>query len=461
MATNRIRHYLLAVAFALAPLVGAYAATYYASPTGTPDAACTESDPGTIQAAVDKAVPGSSWTNCDEVLLLPGTYDFSGTEWSGKNAVEIKSRNYLTIRSANGQRDSVRLVGAGGGSDFFARAFYATCVSRIRGLTISNFFGNANFTGVAAYSKNKDQLQLVDCVVAGNIGTNAAIVYAATADGCLFAANTNRTGTGVCYYTSLITNCTFIGNCAYLGGGASHCYAIDSLFSNNVATAYGGAFDGNASGGNSGQYTARRCTFVGNFAAGGGGAVSYAIVDGCTFIGNSCPSNKTGGAVLASGGATDCTFIGNSAGTGGALSGGTSTRCHFQDNIAFTRSGAIDQGYAYDCEFIGNSSDGSAGAIYLYNRTLSVCLFSNNWQGQAQGRFSEARVPSRFRIVSSLQTVPLQEVPSTAFTDVQSAIASSSATSRRTATTVEQATPLAATAGLKTIRRRGRGVPAI
>lgn len=98
MATTRIRPVtLLAAAFALAPLAGAYAATYYASPTGTPDAACTESDPGTIQAAVDKAVPGSAWTNCDEVLLLPGTYDFSGTAWSGKNAVEIKSRSYLTI----------------------------------------------------------------------------------------------------------------------------------------------------------------------------------------------------------------------------------------------------------------------------------------------------------------------------------------------------------------------------
>ena len=407
MATIRFRNStLLAAAFALAPLVGAYAATYYASPTGTNNASCTVADPGTIQTAVDKAVARTTWTNGDEVLLLPGTYDFSGSEWSGKNAVDIKSRNYLAIRSSNGDRGSVCLVGAGPDAAFFARAFNAECLAKIQDLTVSNFFGNS--AGVAAYSKTKDQLRLVNCIVAGNVGTNAAIIYAATADGCLFAANTNRNGTGVCYNTSLITNCTFIANAASVGGGASHSYAVDCLFSNNVATSYAGAFDGNTSGGNSSQYTARRCTFVGNFAAGGGGAVAHAIVDACTFIGNSCPSNKTGGAILASGAATDCTFIGNFAGTGGALSGGTSTRCLFQDNAALAICGAIYAGHAYDCDFIGNSSGGSGGAVYVWNQTISGCLFSNNWAktsaGAVQGSASGNLITNCLFVMNSAAT---------------------------------------------------------
>ena len=407
MATIRFREStLLAAAFALAPHVGAYAATYYASPTGTNNASCTAADPGTVQTAVNKAVAQSAWTSGDEVLLLPGTYDFSGSEWSGKNAVDIKSRNYLTIRSSSGDRGSVRLVGAGPGAAFFARAFNAECLAKIQDLTVSNFFGNS--AGVAAYSKTKDQLRLVNCIVACNTGTNAAIAYTASADGCLFSANTNRNGTGVCYNTSLITNCTFIANAASVGGGASHSYAVDCLFSNNVATSYAGAFDGNTSGGNSSQYTARRCTFVGNLAAGGGGAVAYAIVDACTFIGNSCPSNKTGGAILASGAATDCTFIGNCAGTGGALSGGTSTRCLFQDNAALAICGAIYLGHAYDCDFIGNSSGGSGGAVYVWNQTISGCLFSNNWAktsaGAVQGSASGILITNCLFVMNSAAT---------------------------------------------------------
>ena len=93
----------------------ANAATWYASPTGTADAACTAEEPGTIQAAFNKAAKGSSWETADEVVLLAGVYDYSDPVWSGKNCVEVpKSRDYITIRSASGNPADAVLLGRGG-----------------------------------------------------------------------------------------------------------------------------------------------------------------------------------------------------------------------------------------------------------------------------------------------------------------------------------------------------------
>ena len=50
----RVLHSALALAL-MAAAATADAATYYASPTGAADATCMAEDPGTIQAAVNKA----------------------------------------------------------------------------------------------------------------------------------------------------------------------------------------------------------------------------------------------------------------------------------------------------------------------------------------------------------------------------------------------------------------------
>ena len=72
----RVLHSALALVL-MAAAATAGAATYYASPTGAADAACTADDPGTVAAAIGKAAKRTSWDNGDEVVLLAGTYNYS------------------------------------------------------------------------------------------------------------------------------------------------------------------------------------------------------------------------------------------------------------------------------------------------------------------------------------------------------------------------------------------------
>ena len=73
-----MRVFPLAVCLGLAFTTTTLGTTWYASPSGVPDADClTPETAGTIQAAIDAASAAdsrSSWVEADSVLLLPGTY---------------------------------------------------------------------------------------------------------------------------------------------------------------------------------------------------------------------------------------------------------------------------------------------------------------------------------------------------------------------------------------------------
>ncbi len=53
------------------------ATTWYASPTGADNAACTEDDPGTISRAIALSSSGTSWEDGDTIELLPANPYYS------------------------------------------------------------------------------------------------------------------------------------------------------------------------------------------------------------------------------------------------------------------------------------------------------------------------------------------------------------------------------------------------
>ncbi|WP_298518673.1 hypothetical protein, partial [uncultured Methanobrevibacter sp.] len=103
------------------------------------------------------------------------------------------------------------------------------------------------------------------------------------------------------------------------------------------------------------------CTFIGNHANTGGGAIWNGLIMDCTFINNYVinePDGPLGGAMF-KGSAVNCTFIGNHAdgreSSGGAMSAGSAVNCTFINNSA-ERGGAIGGASAVNCDFYGNSA---------------------------------------------------------------------------------------------------------
>jgi predicted outer membrane repeat protein len=173
-----------------------------------------------------------------------------------------------------------------------------------------------------------------------------------------------------------ITNCVFSDNSAQYGGGLGLYLSTGSIDS---------------------------CTFNANVArddswAGGGGLwcrESSPALTYCTFSANTAFSTNLpgdGGGVFCkftSLTATDCTFIGNS--TGGGAGGMYSfdadesvlTRCHFEDNYAYSGGGMYMEGslaQLYDCTFESNSAT-LGGAILMGEISepeLNDCIFLAN-----------------------------------------------------------------------------------
>ncbi len=380
-----------------------FGSTYYASPTGAADAACTEDDPGTIQAAVNLSANRASWEEGDEIILLPGTYDYSDPSWSGKNCVDVpKNKHYITIRSTSGNPADAILLGRGGetyistdllttNEPFNARAVYTASRLRLQGITITNFYNTAN--GVAGYSGTAGYLLFEDCIIVGNSGASALYQSPATrtrflnntssgAGGavntgtqyveCLFVGNTSG-GSGGALYKGKCIDCTFIGNRAAGGGGAidTSYDLIRCVFTNNTAAGNGGA----VTFGNGATYVATNCVFIQNTADTSGGALrSHANkVYDSVFIENYAPR---GGASFYGGFFYNCRFQNNSANQGGALYNGTPRNCRFVENHTTGSGGATCNANDYNCIFERNTC--SSGTVAGNNFTVNDCEFYFN-----------------------------------------------------------------------------------
>jgi len=268
-----------------------------------------------------------------------------------------------------------------------------------------------------------------NCTIIGNSadtgGGGISFYYAVHEEGglltgCTVAGNAAPSGGGI-RGCAEITNCVINGNAAtaYIAGGiyfGSSCETTitDTVISNNSAATHGG---GAYVGASESNVVFIRCTFVGNFAAENGGALSVdgctcasnALLDRCTIIGNS--TDGGGGAIYTYGysftSLSSCLLVGNSAAAdGGAIcdggeydDGGSSIiNCTFAHNTAAGYGGAVKfGGYTRRGRFLANSilwynadSTGQTGASSQVtggeteSLTMEYCSIQNKTSGGIQ-----------------------------------------------------------------------------
>ena len=192
-----------------------------------------------------------------------------------------------------------------------------------------------------------------------------------------------------------VSNCTFSGNTADLGGGMYNLNSSPTVtnctLNGNTATEDGGGMYNR----NFASPTVTNCTFSGNSADHGGGmytTTSSPTVTSCTFSGNT--ANFDGGGMYtltSSQTVTSCTFSGNTAiSEGGGMynsaSSPTVTSCAFSGNTARVGGGMHNNGGSptvTNCTFSENSSVGFGGAgggcsNFAGSPTFTNCVFSAN-----------------------------------------------------------------------------------
>ena len=373
--------------------------------------------------------------NGDTISLAAGTYDMTGvfmkeeTYKAGKvDGADVHVRTHVytdkTLHFVGASTDhwdgQVKLTGNG-------RFFFATqrTESTFKHLTFDGFQAADNW-----------QTQLYDVSKSASVGNdnNACAAGAVVALG------------------GVATNCVFMNCRAWTGGAAAKLTTWDCRFYKNVAgrcggagfniTPYGCLFEENEAKQQAGAIWwpvtgCADCTFVGNTAAGDGGAVLTAagnVIERCTFSNNVSTANNGGAVQLrpqtkilscrfennavegknCKGGAVyganssdnqnggreacfrDCVFIGNHAPYGGAVYDGQQgdnspaalSGCAFSNNYATVLAGALYSGAATNCVFFGNyAKDGNGGAVASESQSaghdLYRCTFTSNYLAKA------------------------------------------------------------------------------
>jgi hypothetical protein len=306
----------------------------------------------TIQDAVNAA---ADW---DDILVTNGLYN-TGGPWDATHRVyaskpvNLKSVNGPQFTIIQGKTNSTRNV----------RCVYLGRGGNIDGFTLTN---GAATSGGGVYGARTSIV--ANCTFVGNFAGSA--------------------GGGVAY--AIVTNCTFMGNSAGSGGGVAYAIVTNCTFITNNAISGEGA-----GGGAAFSSDLLNCTFIANSSYDGGGAYNCNLTN-CLFLTNSC-SNKGAGAYSCklryctfsgnvsaySGGGTwdsdgaDCTYTGNQAPRGGGADNGTLTRCFFYGNSASDWGAATYYGTFFNCLIQNNTNSGKlAGGSYA--SWLVNCIIMGN-----------------------------------------------------------------------------------
>jgi parallel beta-helix repeat protein len=277
--------------------------------------------------------------------------------------------------------------------------------------TVNNctFTGNTAFQGGGMNNYDHCSPTVTACTFTGNAavaggGMNNYDQCSPTVTACTFTDNTaTNVGGGIRNYGNsnpTVTDCTFTGNRATTsyGGGAILCSASDGIvmirnciFRSNAATESSGwtGWGGALLLRNSSRATVESCTFVGNSAEQGGGAVSntqnssLTLLD-CCFVNN--VAHWAGALWLghSPGEVTNCTFVGNDAalmssliplpGYGGAILSDWSesvvnmTNCLLVGNTALYAAGVeLDDGSSMtliNCTIAHNKAEFEGGGVF-------------------------------------------------------------------------------------------------
>jgi predicted outer membrane repeat protein len=227
-----------------------------------------------------------------------------------------------------------------------------------------------------------------------------------TVNNCVITNNGGWLGGGIFGHDLTVTNCVIDNNSAFDGGGieADHLTLTNSIISNNSDTtgvSYGGGILVNQPG------TFTNDTFLNNSSPLGGAVFDQgSTFTGCTFTGNTSllpwqSALGRGGAIWeGSGGANidNCTFSGNSASQGGGAIWSekgtmpTISRSTFVGNQAINSvnsrtdglhdgmGGAVGgfDGTIINCTFTGNSATNQGGAIWWEVASPNVATIANS-----------------------------------------------------------------------------------
>ena len=166
--------------------------------------------------------------------------------------------------------------------------------------------------------------------------------------------------------------------------------------------------NGRTSGSGAGAYLLKKaalsqCKIQNNTStngSGGGVYASYALVEECEIIGNTC-RNSGGGVYATYSTVSDCGISGNSTMYGSSSYGGggvyanysTVTGCQIIGNTSTSYGGGVYASYSnkiFSCQIINNtSSSGSGGGVYVYsngyNQTIDYCEISHNQSSYSGG----------------------------------------------------------------------------
>ncbi|HPO16228.1 MAG TPA: choice-of-anchor Q domain-containing protein, partial [Candidatus Hydrogenedentes bacterium] len=372
----------------------------YVVPDGTGDGSSWASPFGSLQAAMDFAMPG------DEVWVAAGTYTATTDPVvTMKVGVSIYG-GFAGTETARDERDWTANVTVIDGENA-RRCVLGANNATLDGFTITH--GSAIGSNGGGMLNNRVSPSVSNCIFIANVSQrddeyNGGIgggMYnsgdSPSVNNCTFTRNSASEGGGGMYNSGSspsVTNCTFMGNSARYNGGGMHNGGSSSSVSN--CTFMGNTSDHNGGGMyNSGDSpSVTNCTFMGNTARyNGGGMYNYSsspVVTNCTFTDNSAREdgggmyNRDGSPII-----TNCAFMGNSAryNGGGMYNSGDSTsvsNCTFMGNSADSGGGMYNSGSSpsvTNCTFMGNSARYNGGGMYNYWGDLpnvTNCTFTGN-----------------------------------------------------------------------------------
>jgi hypothetical protein len=366
----------------------------------------------TIQDAINAAFNG------DTIIVAPGTY--TGTR---NRDIDFLGKA-ITVRSTDPNDPNVvvaTIIDCNGTSSSPHRGFYfhkgEKSNSILTGLTITNGF-SIYFGGGLSCENSSPTIS--KCVIRDNYAIRlGGGIYnwagSPTIINCTFTGNKTDLGDtweghgGGLHLErsdSKVTNCTFMRNSSYEGGGLSVGY--DPYDSNKIVISNCTFISNSALGKGGGMYidqdqdiTVTDCMFKENTAVirGGGIKILYSCpeITNCIFMDNNTGPYGQGGAIAHYGDSysgrpgskvSNCTFVGNSSYSGGAIanikySSPTIINCIFITNSANSSGGGIVNGsdsnpIVKGCSFTNNSANVGGGMANSGNPIIKGCSFSDN-----------------------------------------------------------------------------------
>jgi PKD repeat protein len=284
-----------------------------------------------IQDAIDVARPG------DEIVVTNGVYKTGGRAVHPGMTNRIAVTKPLIVRSVNGPNVTV-IRGHRAEVGHAVRCVYLTDGASLVGFRLTNGYALTSSPSATNLSNGggvwceSTEANISNCAFVGNEGWEGGGVYRGTLSNCTFTANEAWEGGGA--RDAVLSRCIFTDNRASSGGGAAGGVLNHCMVLTNRADIGGGVVHAELN----------NCVLRGNNSLGNGNGVSYGggaaygVLNNCSITDNSASlgSGVGGGTCFST--LNNCTVTGNSAQQGGGVWGGDLNNCILYFNTAFKSS---------------------------------------------------------------------------------------------------------------------------